>query len=279
MIVIFGGTGTLGHALVKAIYPCSEQIVVVSRCELKQKQMASKFPNIRYVLGDIRDNHWKREIPLGKKDTVYNLAAIKHVDTGESNIEYCVDVNINGTANTLNWAVTHGAKYVFSSTDKAVLPVNVYGASKMIAERHVLSKDGYVFRWGNIVGSRGSVLGILKKTLIEERKAYITDIDMTRFWALIEDVARFMVKTVTFKKPGIHIPEMRSAPLVSLVEAVAECLGIDDYQIQVSGIRPGEKIHEVLMSSHAYCIRSDDKELYYKKDDLLRIVRKALDDC
>lgn len=278
MIVIFGGTGTLGHALVKNLVN-HDEIFVISRCELKQKQMAAKYRDVNFILGDVRDDHWKRDIKIGPGDFVYNLAAVKHVEVAEKNVEYCYDVNINGTRNTLNWAIDHGAKYLFSSTDKAVLPVNAYGASKMAAEKLVLSKNGYVFRWGNVIGSRGSVLGLFKKTLMEENKVYITDKEMTRFWVLIDDVAKFMILKASTEIPGIYIPAMRAAPVVDIARATAKVLGIEDFMVEFSGIRPGEKIHECLISSHKYCLRSDDKTIHYSDAELTDLVRIALNEC
>lgn len=279
MIVIFGGTGTLGNALVKQLYGGTEGIVIISRCELKQKQMSEIYPNIQYIVGDIRDQHWKRMIKLGFGDYVFNLAAMKHVDIAESNVEYCYDVNINGTANTLNWARDHSAKYLFSSTDKAVLPINAYGASKMAAEKLVLSKRGHVFRWGNVLGSRGSVLGYFKKTLLEEKKVYLTHPEMTRFWVLIEDVAKFMIEKAMNDRSGVHIPDMGAALVIDVARCMAELLGIHDFEIVNTEIRPGEKIHECLWSAHDKCLRSDDKSIFYTKAQLKTLIEKALNDC
>lgn len=282
MIVIFGGTGTLGNALTKEILEkySSETIVIVSRCELKQKQMADKFNSkqLRFIVGDVRDSHWASMIKIDDQSLVFNLAAMKHVDIAEDNVEYCLDVNVNGTKNTLNWAYAHGAKYLFSSTDKAVLPINTYGASKMAAEKLVLSKGGLVFRWGNVLGSRGSVLGAFKKSLIEENKIKITDINMTRFWVLIEDVAKFMLSKKD-SMSGIYIPKMGAASVADLAYAVGKIIGKTDYSIEETGIRAGEKIHECLWSSHDNCLRSDDLKIKYSEDELLRIVGKSLNDC
>jgi UDP-N-acetylglucosamine 4,6-dehydratase len=284
MIVIFGGTGTLGNALTKEILEkySSEKVVIVSRCELKQKQMADKFNDkrLQFIVGDVRDHHWKSMISIGEHDLVFNLAAMKHVDIAESNVEYCFDVNTNGTKNTLNWTKEHGAKYLFSSTDKAVLPINTYGASKMMAEKLVLSKGGLVFRWGNVLGSRGSVLGAFKKSLTEENKVKITDINMTRFWVLIEDVAKFMLEKKDHQS-GIYIPKMGAATIMELADIVADIsgMGSGNYEIEETGIRPGEKIHECLWSAHDQCLRSDDLKIRYSYEDLYKKVEKALSDC
>lgn len=276
MIVIFGGTGTLGNAIAKELN--GQDVTIVSRCELKQKQMAEKFPRFNYVLGDIRDKHWQSKIKIDHASYVFNLAAVKHVELAEANVEYCFDVNVNGTKNTLDWAIEKGAQYLFSSTDKAVLPINAYGASKMMAEKLVLEKGHLVFRWGNVLGSRGSVLGSFKKSLLEHKKVCLTHEDMTRFWVLIEDVAKFMVTSMG-EKTGVYIPEMGSAPVKSVVHCLAEHLGVTDYKTEITGIRAGEKIHECLWTSHDVCMRSDDINLFYPKSELMNLISKACNDC
>lgn len=274
MIVIFGGTGTLGHALARIYAKKKEDVTIISRCELKQKQMAKKFPNFKYIVGDVRDHHWKHMV---KPDMVYNLAAMKHVDTAEFNPEYCYDVNVNGTINTCKWAIDHYAKYIFSSTDKAVLPINVYGASKMVAEKFVLSQGRSVFRWGNVLGSRGSVLHAFKESLEKEKKVYITSTDMTRFWIHIDDAARFMVENSGILS-GVHIPEMGAAPVIDIAKATAVVLGVQTFEVVETGIRPGEKYHEVLESNHDWCFRSDDSGIRLPFDILIGMVERALND-
>lgn len=274
MIVIFGGTGTLGHALAKIYAKRKESVTVISRCELKQKQMAKKYPNFKYIVGDVRDHHWKHMV---KPEIVYNLAAMKHVDTAEFNTEYCFDVNVNGTINTCKWAIDNHAKYIFSSTDKAVLPINAYGASKMMAEKFVLHQGRNVFRWGNVLGSRGSVLHAFRETLTKEKKVYITSTEMTRFWIHIDDAANFMVERAGMMT-GTHIPDMGAAPVVDLAAAMAKVLGITTYEIIETGIRPGEKYHEVLESNHGWCLRSDDDGIRIPMDILEKMVERAMNE-
>jgi len=270
MIVIFGGTGTLGNALARQFEKSKDEVCIISRCELKQKQMQKLFPGFKYIVGDVRDHHWKTMV---KPKIVYNLAAMKHVDTAEYNVEFCYDVNTNGTINTCNWAIENGAKYIFSSTDKAVLPINAYGASKMMAEKYVLSKGGSVMRWGNVLGSRGSVLHSFKETLEKENAVYITDTDMTRFWIHIDDAAKFMIKRSLIK--GIHIPEMGAAKVVEVAGAMAAYMGVGVFDLVETGIRPGEKIHEVLESNHDYCYRSDDPAIQIPMDVLVGMIERV----
>jgi len=274
MIVVFGGTGTLGHALAKIFTKEKKQVTIISRCELKQKNMAKLYPNFRYIVGDVRDDHWKRMV---KPSIVYNLAAMKHVDTAEFNTEFCYDVNVNGTINTLNWALDHDAKYMFSGTDKGVLPINAYGASKMMAEKIIRSKNETVCRWGNVANSRGSVIGLFKDTLINEKKVYITDIKMTRFFIHIDEAAEFFVQKSRCD-PGLYIPGMGAAKIVDVAYAVAKHCGIDKFEIIETGIRPGEKIHEVLDSNHTSCYRSDDKVIRMSEEPLFELVSRSLDE-
>jgi UDP-N-acetylglucosamine 4,6-dehydratase len=277
MIVVFGGTGTLGHALAKIFHKEKKEVTIISRCELKQKNMSKLYPDFRYIVGDVRDDHWKRMV---KPSIVYNLAAMKHVDTAEFNTEFCYDVNVNGTINTLNWALDHDVEYGFTSTDKAVLPINAYGASKMMAEKHVLANNRKVFTWGNILGSRGSVLHMFRDSLLKEKKVYITSTKMTRFWMHIDDAAGFMYERMNpnvlplFEKK--YIPKIGAAKVIDLAKAVSIVLGIPKFKIVETGIRPGEKYHELLSSNHTDCVSSKDGAIQYNMPTLVKMVRRAL---
>lgn len=275
-ILIFGGTGTLGHAICKIAEEENATITIVSRCEIKQKQMAKKFPNIRFVLGSITEDCWKSQLD-DFYDYVFNLAASKHVEVCESNVIHAVNINYYGTINTYEWAKERCNQYLFSSTDKGCLPINAYGASKMLAEKYLYNMNEYheniaVFRWANIVGSRGSVLKLFKDSLLKENKVYVTDKRMTRLWAHIDYVARFMwfnKNKVTYKAP--LIPEMKASTLIDFADALATILKIDNYDIEEIGIRDGEKLHECLYSSHDECIRSDTAT-QFTKDELIELI-------
>lgn len=282
MILLFGGTGTLGHALAKIIDRSGYECTVVSRCELRQKEMHQKYPKFHFILGDIAGNEWKRQIK-SRPFVVFNLAALKHVDIAENNVEQCIRVNLQGTINTADWAMDVGVPhYVFSSTDKAVLPINTYGFAKGLSEKYLYSMQGKrdtafaVFRWANVLGSRGSVLHAFKKSLLEEKKVYITHAQMTRFWIHIDDVAEFMwERKLTPSVDNPHIPEMKASSVLDLAHATATVLGVPKYQIQTIGIRPGEKIHECLYSGHDRCINSNTAK-QYTLDELEDVVRRAL---
>lgn len=265
MILILGGTGTLGHALTDILVNTAmHDVYIVSRCELRQKQMAERYPSVKFIVGDIQNTDWAYQLPE-IPDYVFNLAAMKHVDMAEHNVEQCFKVNTLGTITSHKWATDNGVKYyIFSSTDKAVLPINAYGNSKALAEKYLYSMAGKgpvtsCYRWGNVLGSRGSVFHSFAKTLKEERRVYITHEEMTRFWTTITKVAQFMWEHCEVESPQDepHIPDMKAASIVRLANATAKVLGISEYETVITGIRPGEKIHETLYSSHEYCIRSD----------------------
>lgn len=271
-IVMFGGTGSLGNALAKVISKAGDSCTVVSRCELRQKQMQKKYPDFQYVIGDVTNKDWAGQI-RGKPKYVFNLAALKHVDTGESNVKRCVDINYHGTVNTYEYAHSVGAKYIFSSTDKAVLPINAYGMSKALAEKFLYEKgDVSICRWANVAASRGSVFHAFSKSLVDKKTVYITDKRMTRFWITLDKVADFMWEhraKACSEKP--HIPAMKASKVSDLAASIARNLGIDEYKTVYTGIRPGEKIHEVLHSSHEYCLTSDGCEQFTENelDDLV----------
>lgn len=277
--IIFGGTGSLGQAVAKLLP--HDDVTIISRCENRQKEMAKKYPGFKYILGDITSPDYS----IWPKDatTVMNFAAQKHVEIAEVNPAYSTSVNYAGAINISRYAELVGAAYhVFTSTDKAVLPINTYGASKLLAERYMFSRwckhtVHSVFRWGNILGSTGSVLQIFADSLLEKQTAYVTDLNMTRFWATIENVASFLTENYQFpSKDKALIPPMKASRVISLVDAVAEHLGIDDYEIKETGIRDGEKIDECLETSHDGCLRSDTAE-QYTKEELVAMVGQVLD--
>ncbi len=275
--LIIGGTGTLGRALLERLP--SNEVVIFSRDELKQHELRHKYPSLKTIIGDIRDAKSLELAMDGIKD-VFHVAALKHVDILEDNPYEAHRTNVIGTMNSAEAAKKAGVRnFYFTSTDKAVMPINVYGMTKAIAERYLLNQNSdkpfftnfKVFRWGNIVGSRGSVVNLFAKTLKEEGAVCVTDRRMTRFWMLIDDAIDFMLN---FKgDPNkVNFPEMKAAPVLDLAKAVADVLGISDYQIKDVGIRPGEKLHECLYSSHDECIRSDTAPRL-THDELVAMVR------
>lgn len=279
-ILIVGGTGTLGKALLELIgQNPGYKITVLSREELKQKILIPKYPRVKFVIGDVRD--YESIVPhcLGK-DAVFHLAAMKHVDMAETNSEESIKINLLGSMNVAKAAINGGAGVcVLSSTDKAVLPINNYGMCKALAEKHFfylndvqkITRFG-VFRWGNVLGSRGSVIHSFVKSLKEEKRVYITDARMSRFWIDIYDAAKFMLDN--YESPNekeAMIPHMRGARLLKIADLCASHMAIRDYKIEYTAIRPGEKIHECLYSDHSHCVRSDTCE-QYSDDELLAMI-------
>jgi len=274
IILVTGATGTLGSRLVKYHLDQGDRVIGLSRCDHKIKNFPIKHDNLFWCMGDIRNN-LDSVLPSNGINVVYHCAASKHVDFGEMFPEQYHDVNYTGTINLFK--KVNCQRFVFFSTDKAVLPVNFYGMSKAMAEIYLRSmkrssnRHVDIFRWGNIVGSQGSAIhGWIKQ--INEGYANITHKDMTRFWLKIDDAVEFATRDDHDRNADVLIhPHIKSASIVDFVAAIAECMGIDKFEFRVTGIRPGEKIHEHLKSDHDSCIRSDTAEKY-THDELLGLV-------
>lgn len=282
-ILIVGGTGTLGKALLKLLYTEENLITVLSREELKQQHLRKEYPNVSFVLGDVRDFSSLRPHFTGK-ELVFHLAAMKHVDMAENNPEESIKINLLGTLNVAKAAMEAQVPHcAFSSTDKAVLPINVYGMCKGISELYLFNLNKVqnvtsfsVFRWGNVLGSRGSAIHSFLASLKGEGAVHITDVRMTRFWVDIASVAAFMLSQYNTKEARTHvqIPSMKAASVTKLADLCAQYLGINKYVTHISGIRPGEKIHECLYSSHDHCFRSDNV-VHYTDKELLKMIEEA----
>ncbi len=282
--LLIGGTGSLGQALIKQISKDNE-ITIVSRDELKQQQLKAKYPYIKFHICDIADPAIEEFIE--GKEVVINLAALKHVDVCENNLKQNIKTNILGNMNIADLCEKHWITHViFSSTDKAVLPINAYGHAKALSEKYYLSKNAWsdshftVYRWGNVLGSRGSVLHKFVETIANEGKVYITHKDMTRFWVHIDDVAKFILDTYkSAARDKAMIPEMKSSSIVALAKTVALYLD-KDFEVIETGIRDGEKIHECLWSQHDSCqddscLRSNTSEKY-DQAELFNLVDRCL---
>ncbi len=286
MIVVFGGTGTLGQEILKQLKGEASKIVVVSRDEHKQQRLKREFPYVEFHIGDIRSLECVRK-EVQSATLIFNVAAMKHVDLVEENIEEAFLTNVVGSFN-ISQAVTeltHPVKVVFSSTDKAVLPINAYGLQKALVEKHYLhmgkrqfcrQHDFYVFRWGNVMGSNGSVVHLFVESLETDRAVYITDRRMTRFWINIEDAVRFMFEKVKQPAPGVVLyPQMKAATVERVANAIAKFKGYKLFDVVEVGMRPGEKLHECLDSNHKFCIRSDTAP-QLTDDELDLMLRRVL---
>jgi UDP-N-acetylglucosamine 4,6-dehydratase len=272
VILITGGTGSFGKKFIEIVLEKyrPKKIIVFSRDELKQHEMRHQFPDnpgspVRYFLGDIRDKDRLNRAFRGV-DIVVHAAALKQVPACEYNPFEAVLTNVIGAKNVIDAAIDQGVKKVLAlSTDKAVNPINLYGATKLCAEKLFISGNAYssetgpffsCTRYGNVVGSRGSVIPVFFEQR-KQGKITITDARMTRFWITLEQGVDFVIKSIEEMHGGeIFIPKIPSMNILDLAKAIAPGCGIE-----YIGIRPGEKIHEVLISSdESYRTREiDDK--------------------
>lgn len=280
MNLIIGGTGTLGQELTKQLIKKNQAVTVFSRDELKQKEMQHSINNklVKFVVGDIKDrDSLNRVIRRERPTSVFHVAALKHVDILESNPEEAIKTNVIGTINVADACQEYGVKFcALSSTDKAVEPINAYGASKMLAEKVFFNRNTVcptdtkfsVFRWGNILGSRGSAIHGFVHSITNNECVRLTHPEMTRFWLKIEDAVEFMLdgyKYAYLKNP--MIPDCKSASVVEVCESIARLCGTK-VNFEVVGIRPGEKIHEKL--SNDMCSDTYQKYTEQELDDLLK---------
>lgn len=285
-VLILGATGTLGRATIKALLRLDylKSITCLSRDELKQSEMRREFNDARlkFVLGDIRDkrgiNPFYRDI-----DVCFHYAALKRLPELEEQPLESLKTNVIGTWNAAECAIENKVKYfVFSSTDKSCRPVNTYGASKFLSEQILFSMNKRnetifsVYRWGNIVGSRGSVLPAFHDSIKNGIPAQLTDKDMTRFWLKIEDAVEFVLSTYQTRSNEIKMPYMKAASITRVLDSIAR-IANRPAPYEVVGLRPGEKIHEDIMFSPQTCEAfSSDAAIQYSDDELDGLMREAL---
>lgn len=260
VILVTGGTGSFGNKFVEMVLGKykPEKLIVFSRDEYKQSEMAKKFPvekypAIRFFLGDIRDKN-RLERAFEGVDYVIHAAALKQVPALEYNPTEAVSTNVNGAENIINAALDTGVKKVIAlSSDKAVNPINLYGATKLVAEKLFIAANAYgggkvkfsVVRYGNVVGSRGSVIPLFLDFKRKGMKQFpITDKRMTRFWITLKGGVDLVLKALKEAEGGeIFIPIIPSMKVLDLAKAIEpRCT------FKFIGIRPGEKIHETLIS-------------------------------
>lgn len=262
-ILITGGTGTLGKTLVGLLTTQYKPkgIRVFSRDEMKQWQLRNSLSTdvpVSFLIGDIR-NHKRLCRAMKGVDVVIHTAAMKHVPVCEENPFETVETNIYGTENVVNAAIANDVKNVLNiSSDKAVYPINLYGATKLAAEKlftraGMYTKGGKAVnfitcRYGNVLGSRGSVLQLWEKQFEETGTIKLTDPTMTRFWVTVEDVAKFILHVLSIGHGGeTYVPMMPSMNLLAMADTV-----FPDATIDYVGTRPGEKIHETLITMEEF---------------------------
>lgn len=259
-ILITGGTGSFGKSIVRELiaHHRPRKVIVFSRDEYRQSVMAAEWQDqteiIRFFIGDVRDAD-RLELAMRGVDTVIHAAAMKHVTISEYNPLECIRTNVGGAENIVRASLRTGVKKVIAlSTDKAANPVNLYGASKLasdkifVAANALSGRDGARFsvvRYGNVVGSRGSIVPLFEKMLADgAQELPITDERMTRFWITLEQGVQFVLSSLAMMDGGeVFVPRIPSMKVVDLVTALAP--GIPH---RVVGIRPGEKLHEVMIT-------------------------------
>lgn len=261
-VLVTGGTGSFGAEFVQRVlkHAAPERVIIFSRDELKQYEMMQrvaghpKIKCLRFFIGDVRDQQ-RLEMAFREVDYVVHAAALKQVPTAEYNPFECIHTNVLGAENVVRAALRCGVKRVIAlSTDKAASPINLYGASKLASDKIFIAANNLVgkadvrfsvVRYGNVIGSRGSVLPLFLR-LVRERAGHlpITDPRMTRFSITLEEGVRFVASCMTDMDGGeVFVPKIPSLKVVDLARAVAP-----DLPYRVVGIRPGEKLHEVMIT-------------------------------
>jgi UDP-N-acetylglucosamine 4,6-dehydratase len=266
VILVTGGTGSFGRRFINTVL-CRynpRKVIVYSRDELKQHEMqlemrerfdAATMLKMRYFLGDVRDRD-RLTLALRGVDIVIHAAALKQVPAAEYNPSECIHTNVMGAENVVWASLTNRVKQVVAlSTDKACNPINLYGATKLASDKTFVAANNLsgdigtrfaVVRYGNVVGSRGSVVPMFQRMIDNGAKCLpITDERMTRFWITLNEGVDFVLSSLTLMRGGeVFVPKIPSMRMTDLVRAMAPCAGID-----VVGIRPGEKLHEMMISA------------------------------
>lgn len=254
--LITGGTGSFGKEITRTLLKCPDvkKIIILSRDELKQYEMAMEFTSskMRFFIGDVRDRE-RLITAFQGVDCVVHAAALKHVPIAEYNPLECIKTNIHGAENVIHAAISVGVKNVVAlSTDKAANPINLYGATKLASDKLFIAANNMVgdkvtkfavVRYGNVVGSRGSVVPYFRNLLKQGAKSLpITDPRMTRFWITLPQGVDFVMNSFLRMKGGeIFVPRIPSSRITDLAKALAP-----DRDLEIIGIRPGEKLHEIM---------------------------------
>lgn len=257
-ILVTGGTGSFGRKFIATLLARYKprRVIVYSRDELKQYEMQQEFPQeeMRFFIGDVRDGERLRQATRDV-DLIVHAAALKQVPAAEYNPSECIKTNVGGAENVIAAAIANGVKKVVAlSTDKAASPINLYGATKLLSDKLFIAANNTVgkqdtrfavVRYGNVAGSRGSVMPLFQKLVADgAREIPITDPRMTRFWITLPEGVDFVIKSFHRMYGGeLFIPKIPSARITDLAEAMAPGL-----PLKIIGIRPGEKLHELMIS-------------------------------
>ena len=273
-ILVTGGTGSFGKAFTKKILNLykPKRLIIFSRDEHKQNEMANelkKYSNIlRFFIGDVRDR--ERLIMATKGvDFIIHAAALKHVPSTEYNPFECIRTNIFGAENIIHAAINSNVKKTIAlSTDKAANPINIYGASKLAADKIFISGNHLaanvksrfsVVRYGNVIGSRGSIYWIIKNVIEKKlKKVPITDKRMTRFWITLDQGVEFVLSSLDLMSGGeIYVPKIPSMKITDFINSFCS-----DKKLEEIGIRPGEKLHETMITKEDSSYTYDCKDRY-----------------
>lgn len=280
-VLITGGTGSFGKMCVRTLLEKfkPKRVIVLSRDELKQFEMQQvfsdeKYPCMRYFIGDVRDKERLYRAFRGV-DYVIHAAALKQVPAAEYNPTECIRTNITGAENIVNVAADVGVKKVVAlSTDKAVAPVNLYGATKLCSDKLFIAANAFtacdtvfsVVRYGNVMGSRGSVIPFFIKQRNNGGPLTITDNRMTRFWITLEESVHMVLKSFEIAGGGeVLVPKIPSMKITDLAEAIAP-----DMPTLEVGIRPGEKLHETMITAEDSRHTIDIGDYYIIKPETFR---------
>jgi len=275
-VLITGGTGSFGRAAAKKLLleKLCAKVIIFSRDEWKQWDMQQSdpifdHPNIRYFLGDIRDSG-RLARAFNGVDIVIHAAALKQVPAAEYNPTEFIKTNVLGAMNIIDNAIDRGVQKVIAlSTDKSVNPINLYGATKLCADKLFIAANSYVgvkgfpifsvVRYGNVLGSRGSLIPLWKKMIAEGVTALpVTDKRMTRFWISIDESVNFVIDKINMMHGGeIYVPKIPSIKILDLAKAMAPKL-----PIEIIGIREGEKLHELLVSQEEARFAAELKDAF-----------------
>ena len=286
VVLVTGGTGSFGKAFVRKLLQEAppKKLIIFSRDECKQFEMSNEFADrrLRFFLGDVRDRD-RLHRAFQDVDVVIHAAALKQVPAAEYNPFEFVKTNIIGAANIIDAAIDRGVKRIIAlSTDKAANPVNLYGATKLCSDKLFVTANAYaggrdtkfsIVRYGNVIGSRGSVIPLFMK-MRQTGVLKLTDERMTRFWLTLQQGVDFVLSSANMMQGGeIFVPEFPSMRLTDLAAAIAP-----DCKFEFCGMRPGEKLHETMVprDEAPWCLEFDDRyviqpsQLWWAPDELLK---------
>jgi len=276
-VLVTGCSGSLAGALIPLLLEEGHDVVGVSRDEYKQS-LIPKRERLSLYLADVRDRDRLLEASRGV-ELVFHAAAMKRIECCDEQPEEAAGINIGGTQNVLFCQrMNKIPRVVLVSTDKACLPITSYGASKFMAERLVLrNPNNMVVRYGNVLGSRGSVLQLFSESIRKDGIIQVTDTRCSRFWWTLQDAATWIYLCSQRPKGGLQIPNLKAYPVVGLGRALADVLGAPRPQVVEIGLRGWEKIHEDMRTAEeGGAMQSGDQSLWFSQSEMRETIQRAL---